>query len=265
MKTVCYLLLASLLSTSLLGQANPSATPAPTLDVYEIIAKNAQAMGGWRQWESIQSIRQTGQLQRGEISVDYVVIRKRPDSMRMTLTLPPMHEGADQIQVIRACDGKAAWSATRKMGEIPTTPLPLDPQSTTDILADASFLPILMRLKQQDARFEKIGINSEKTNSPCYEVVARPINSELSYRLFISCEDFLVQHYEIQRSEEVIVSVEQKAFQQIEAIKVPTNTRLVEAHTGATSMQVLDTEIGVGIYDDYFLEPSKNKANVARN
>lgn len=227
-------------------------TPPPELSTYQIIHKNAEAMGGWQHWEGIESIRQKGTLQRGTISAEYVVVRKRPRQMRMTLTIPSQDELSPALQVIRGCDGQEAWSATRQVGQMATKQTPLDDQSTEEILEDASLLPILMRLSERDADFELIGPQPNAQGELCYQIAAKDPRTGKSFQLHISTETFLVERYDIITADKRITTVQQNAFIEVDDIRLPSETVILDATTGETRMHVANTEVGVGIYDEYF-------------
>ena len=73
-------------------------------------------MGGLANWSQIESIQLNGTIERDGKTVDFVIIKKRPDQIRATVTMPVPGKEDEAIQLIRAHDGKSAWTATRLSG-----------------------------------------------------------------------------------------------------------------------------------------------------
>ena len=84
--------------------------------VNEILSKHQEAMGGLTNWSQIESIQLNGTVERDGKTVDVVIIKKRPNQIRATVTVPVPGKEGEAIQLIRAHDGKSAWTATRLAG-----------------------------------------------------------------------------------------------------------------------------------------------------
>jgi hypothetical protein len=99
-----------LTATALVAQAPPAKTPAPkgkavkaeTLTADEVIAKHLEAEGGVERRKAIQTLRMTGKMLGGEKEVEVVAENKRPDFMRVDVTV----QKAVQTS---AFDGKGGW------------------------------------------------------------------------------------------------------------------------------------------------------------
>jgi outer membrane lipoprotein-sorting protein len=247
-----YVLLIFSLLSLLSIQAEGLSDPKP-LSVYQILQKNAEVMGGWFSWEQIESFQQNGTLHRDNIDVNYVSVRKRPNNIRMTLTLPPASESSDAIQIIRAYNGDKAWSATRTVGQMKTTPTLLDSESTKAMHNDASILPVLMRLSKSDAKFELTNTITNETGITFYQLTASTKEAGQTYALYVSAETFLLERYEELKDGVVLASVEQSNFQSLASgVKIPHTILITAQTTSTTRIEIEHTEIGVGIYDEYF-------------
>lgn len=210
-------------------------------------------MGGWQNWEQVESIQQNGTLYRGTIETDYVMVRKRPDRMRMTLTLPATNESSAPIQIIRAFNGQEAWSAVRPVGQISMKQTPLDAESTEAIRKDASILPVLMRLSDAGTKFEDISTIGNGAGNGVYKFAARNSSGEHSYNLYVSTKTFLLERYEEIENGEIITIIEQNNFKSLPGgVKVPQTLLITNQNTNKTRMEIESTEIGVGIYNEYF-------------
>jgi hypothetical protein len=80
--------------------------------VNEILRKHFEAMGGLNNWNRIESIQMNGTIERDGQTVDIVIVKKRPDQIRATVTVPIPGKENEAFQIIRAHDGKTAWTAT---------------------------------------------------------------------------------------------------------------------------------------------------------
>ena len=97
----------------LLSALHSAATAANDPRVNEILSKHQEAMGGLTNWSQIESIQLNGTGERDGKTVDVVIIKKRPNQIRATVTLPVPGKEDEAIQLIRAHDGKSAWTANR--------------------------------------------------------------------------------------------------------------------------------------------------------
>jgi hypothetical protein len=81
---------------------NPKATQARAFTVEEVIAKHLEAEGGVARRKAVQTLRMTGKMVGGEKEVIVVAENKRPDFMRVDVTV----QNAVQTS---AFDGKGGW------------------------------------------------------------------------------------------------------------------------------------------------------------
>jgi outer membrane lipoprotein-sorting protein len=83
---------------------------AADLTVDEILAKNIEAKGGADKLRALQSVKLTGKLKMGPMEAPFVMLRSRPEKMKMEFTI----QGMTGIQ---AYDGTSGWSVMPFMGK----------------------------------------------------------------------------------------------------------------------------------------------------
>ena len=86
------------------------ARASETPELRKILKSHVDAMGGWKNWSQIGSIRQTGTIEREGQTVDFCIVKKRPNMIRATLTMAIPGKEDEAVQVIRAHDGRVLWS-----------------------------------------------------------------------------------------------------------------------------------------------------------
>jgi hypothetical protein len=55
-------------------------------------------MGGLRNWSQVESIRLSGTIERDGQTVDIVIIKKRPNQIRATVTIPLPNDPDNKVQ-----------------------------------------------------------------------------------------------------------------------------------------------------------------------
>ena len=159
--------------------------------VNEILSKHQEAMGGLTNWSQIESIQLNGTIERDGKTVDVVIIKKRPDQIRATVTMPVPGKEDEVIQLIRAHDGKSAWTATRLAGAPEMQKEELPPEAADQLLADAGVMPLLIKFWREGVKLELL--NSKTIDGTRrYVVEANPEGTRNKYTFYISEETYLV-------------------------------------------------------------------------
>jgi outer membrane lipoprotein-sorting protein len=247
-KTLCQLIALSL---SLL-LFHSAATAANDPRVNEILRKHQEAMGGLTNWNQVESIQLNGTVERDGKIVDVVIIKKRPNQIRATVTLPVPGREDEAIQLIRSHDGKTAWTATRLAGDPEMTKEALTEEAATELLADAGVLPRLIKLWHDGAELELL--NSKTIDGTrCYVIEARPGGGAANkYTFYISAETYLVTHYENAHPDKGLTVTQLREYNSDHGILIPTINVIEAELTGRSVMTTNSIKVGVGIYSDYF-------------
>ena len=151
-------------------------------------------MGGLGNWNQVESIRLGGSIERNGMQLEMVVIKKRPDQIRVTISV--QNQGVETMQIIRAHDGKYAWTATRRAGAPEMQTQKLSQEAADEMLADTGVLPPLIKFWRAGATLNLLPSVRIKDELH-YVVQATPVDSTSSYTFYISEEKNLhLEHLE---------------------------------------------------------------------
>jgi len=243
-----YRLIALSLSLSL-GHSAATAVEDPALDT--ILQKHLEAMGGLNNWNRIESIQLNGTIERDGRTVDIVIVKKRPNQIRATVTVPIPGKEDEAFQVIRAHDGKTAWTATRLAGAPEMQKEELPANAADALLADAGTLPPLIKFWRQGADLELLGTETIDGASN-FAVRAASEDLPYEYTFHISDESYLVTHYESTHPTEGMSKTILDDYREEQNILVPRLVIIDSPQTGQSVMTTPSVKIGVGIYEEYF-------------
>jgi outer membrane lipoprotein-sorting protein len=235
----------------LLSALHSAATAANDPRVNEILSKHLEAMGGLTNWSQVESIQLNGTVERDGKTVDVVIIKKRPNQIRATVTLPVPGKEDEAMQLIRAHDGKSAWTATRLAGAPEMQKEELPPEAADQLLADAGVMPLLIKFWREGAKLELL--NSKTIDGTRrYVVEANPEGTRNKYTFYISDETYLVTHYENDHPENGRTITQLNDYNSDHGILIPMVNVIENEQTGRSVMTTSSIKFGVGIYEDYF-------------
>ena len=221
-------------------------------DITKILNKHVEAMGGWLNWNQIESIRLSGTISKEGSDFPIVMLKKRPSSIRVTVEIPHPLGAENQLKVISALDGENGWSAVREGGEMGLNKRKISAEEAESLKDDASVIPNLMQFMQSGHTIELLDIE-EETN-PNYYIIATtaPKTEERSYLFHLSVDDFRVLKMSSRSNNNLVATYDHKRYNKIANVYVPT---LVEMSSPGTPNSVINIEnvtLGVGIHEEYF-------------
>ncbi len=132
--------------TAFLAFACPLFLPAQTAE--ELVAKNLQARGGIEKIKAISTLRMTGKLQQGSLTIQFGRIAMSPNLVRDSATI----QGMTQIQ---AYDGTSGWQISPFEGR--KDPELLGEDDLRELTEEADFHGPLIDYKKKDNRIEYLG------------------------------------------------------------------------------------------------------------
>lgn len=229
---------------------------APEPELQAVLEKHWDAMGGMRNWSKVESLRMSGTVERNGEVVDLVIVKKRPNQIRATVTVPVPGEGSGSIQVIRAHDGKIGWTGTRLPGAEHISKEELPPEAAAELLADAGVMPPLVRLWRSGADLT-LSESVEFDGVDCFVVESRS-NDGQTTTFHLSSDSFELLAYESPISAGGVQRTIIEDYTTLSGLKLPRTSIIETAATGRSVVTLHSFEIGVGIYDEYFngSEPS---------
>mgnify|MGYP000504164949 CR=1 FL=1 len=227
-----------------------NATELENLSLDEIMHFHIEAMGGLYNWQKIESIRLAGTVERDGQHADIVIIKKRPDKIRATVTIPIPGNKDSMFQLIRAHDGTTAWTATRQAGTLPTIQNELDDQSAANLLSDAGVMPKLMKHWRQGAKLRLLDptqINGENA----YTIQYDDLLADVTHTFYLSAKHFMTLCDKTEVAGTTTTTYIH-SYQKHHNVFIPTSAS-VQSNEGIQSLLNTNSiEIGVGIYNDYF-------------
>lgn len=228
--------------------------------VRKILKAHIDALGGWKNWNEIQSIRQTGTIERDGKTIHFCIIKKRPNKIRATVTVPTPGKENESVQLIRAHDGHTAWTAIRHPGEQMIRKTDLFGIEEKELLADASVLPKLVQLWDAGAT---IKIMEYPNNLNQHTTTIQATQTEMSdVYIFKLNRRYLTTDYSHQNENGSTTRTHLSHYKNVNGVTLPMRT-LIESKETGTSKMVTDTVIlGVGIYPDYFEANNQSKTVV---
>ena len=221
-------------------------------ELQRILKAHVDAMGGWSAWNKVESIRLTGTIERDDQLLDYCLIKKRPDKIRMTITMPLPDKVKEDVQLIRAYDGKTAWTATRMAGGDTLARQTLTDDAASDLIDEAHVLPKLMYLCQTNAELKKTATMTYEGKVLHVIHATLKNNPEKHYEIYLADETHLVSKSIAYKDGEIVSSATLSGAEAIAEITVAKTLHLHSPSAGSTLMQIEDVTIGVGIYEEYF-------------
>lgn len=231
-------------------------------DITKILDKHVKAMGGWANWQKVESIRTSGTIQRGDQTFPVVIIKKRPHCIRATVTVPVPGKENESIKLIRAHSGGQAWSATRLAGDLKIRKEALPLETAKELFTDAGVLPPLIKFWQEGATVEVIGLDSIE-GEPHYKMRITSTQPTCNLIFYLSCTSHLVTEYESIHQNEIISRTILKNYRSQQGVLIPTLNITQADQTGHTIITTPSIKIGVGIYQEYFsADPPLKTANL---
>ena len=151
---------------------------AQTVD--EIIAKNIEALGGYKKWKSVETIKMTGKVQVQGLDMPFVRYAKRPNLVRIEATM----QGQTMVQ---AYDGKTAWWIFPFMGS--TEPQKMPTEQAEEIIDQSDFDGPLFDYQKKGNKVELLG-KEDVEGTDAYKLKITLKNGRIIYS-YLDSEYFL--------------------------------------------------------------------------
>jgi hypothetical protein len=243
--------ICAFLAALLVSSVSPMAAAAestPTL--HSLMTKHIDAMGGLLNWNRVESIRLSGTVERDAQTVDIVIVKKRPNKIRATVTVPiPGREG-ESMQLIRAHDGKAAWSATRLAGAQETVKTEMTGAEAASLLADAGVLPKLIQFWRANEPLNLVGTRQFEGREVSI-IELETDDAGISHRFFLDTKSHLLTAHETESPAGKTLT-RLSAYEKHAGVYLPTHFVVIAGGTDRSVMRTDSIQIGVGIYAEYF-------------
>ncbi len=226
--------------------------PASAQTVDELIAKSVQAKGGLDKIKAVQSLRMTGTMTMGSMDIPIVLEVKRPNSVRMDMTVQGMVGTT-------AYDGKTAWMLMPFMGAKDPQLVPPDEQKALEEQAD--FDGPLMDYKAKGNTIELMG-KEPVEGADAYKLKVTLKNGDVQY-IYLDADQYLEVRQEgkrIVRGSEMDTETVMSDYKAIDGLMFPHS--IVTGPKGAAEKQkmvVQKIEINPQIDEARFKMPEVKK------
>lgn len=226
-----------------------SATMDPELR--NILYKHWDAVGGVGNWSEINSIRLKGSIERDGKIVDFCIVKKRPNQIRATVTVPIPGSDKKTFQIIRAYDGETAWAATRLACAPGMQIEELAPTAAAELHADAGVQPRLIKLWREGAVL-KVLPYGEIRGQKAYCVEARNEESGVRYVFYLSMVNHRLLARESHFPDGTTAYSGFSHYEESEGIYLPRKSYIQSPRTGRSLMITKSVEVDLGIFQEYF-------------
>ena len=181
--------------------------------VDEIIAKNIAAKGGLAKIKAVQTERVEGTLELSGVQASIVRVAKRPNKMRMEITLQGM-------TMIQAFDGQNGWQVIPFTGK--KDPEPMTPEDQKIISQDSDIDGPLVDYKEKGHKVELIG--KEKMEGTDVYHLKLTLKSGDVRDLFLDADSFLEiksSGKTMRRGTELVMDSSLGDYKEVEGLMVP--------------------------------------------
>ncbi|NBD38065.1 MAG: hypothetical protein GVY10_05815 [Verrucomicrobia bacterium] len=217
----------------------------------DILYKHWDAVGGVRNWSEIKSIRLKGRIERDGNIVDFCIVKKRPNQIRATVTVPIPGSNKKTVQIIRAHDGKTAWTATRLEGASEMQIEELAPAAAAELHAGAGVQPRLIKLWREGAVLKKLPAG-EVNGRQAHCIEARNEETGVRYVFYLSTVNHQLLASESHFPDGSTTYSGFSHYEEFGGILLPRRSYFQSPRTGRSLMITESVEVDLGIVQEYF-------------
>lgn len=235
-----------------LHSASHAQTPAPTLTVDQLVAKNIEAKGGAAALAAITTIRFEGRLlvNQGQVELKFTETKKRPGAVRTDAVLQGMN-------LVQAYDGTSGWKIFPIYGR--KDPEKMSADEAKSLVEEAEIGGPLENWKAQGKTITYLGTEDvEGTAAHKLKVVRK--NGDVSY-VYLDPDYFLeirVIDQRVEQGAQIEVETELGDYEKVNGVYFPFS---IEAgNKGSTDKQKTIIEKGeanIPVDDSIFAFPAK--------
>ena len=219
------------------------------ITVDELIEKNIKARGGYKNLESVRSLKVNGKYMARNIEANVILMSKRPNMIRI--------ENIIQGQkLIRVYDGKTAWWINPFMGI--TEPRVLPVEQSKDLIEQADIDGSLVDYKKKGHLVELMGVENLE-GSEVYKLKVTLKNGNKRF-VYLDAEYFLEIKIgtKVKRQDvEIEISNYISDYKKVDGIVLPHSYETRIGEKIAEQIIVEKYEINAEIDDSVFKMPSK--------
>ncbi|HEY0143016.1 MAG TPA: outer membrane lipoprotein-sorting protein [Thermoanaerobaculia bacterium] len=226
---------------------------AQTVD--EILDKNAAAKGGWEKLRALKSVRMSGKMQMGGMEAPFVMVKSRPEQVRMEFTV----QGMTGIQ---SYDGSTGWMVMPFMGK--KDPEQMSGDMLKDLKEQADFDGPMVDYAKKGNKVELLG-KEEIEGTPAYKLKLTTKAGDETI-VFVDAESFLEIKMQAKRKiqgQEIEAETSLGNYQEFGGMLFPTSIEMKPKGAPAGQTITIDKiELNPTLAGEYFAMPKAAKAEV---
>lgn len=232
----------------------PAAAQDSGLTVDQIVQKHIEAVGGAGKIKAIRNLKLTGkaQVMGGQIDAPITLIVKRPNSMRLDMTV----QGKTLVQ---AFDGETAWTINPFQGA--AEPQKSSDEDTKAARDESDFIEgSLFDYKAKGNTVELIG-KEDVEGSPAYKLKVTKKSGNVQY-IYLGVQSFLgvkVTRRRKQMGQDVDIDSMPGSYKPVNGVMVPFTMDQKVAGRPVMQLTVEQAEANVPLDDAIFRMPQKAK------
>jgi outer membrane lipoprotein-sorting protein len=218
----------------------------PAINVDTILERHIKAYGGQATLDRINSLRTQGTITTNDRKVEFIMVKKRPDFMRMTV-------GQGARELIFAYDGHQVW---RQAG-FNNTPTLLENRAALGIRTSAPLFNPLILAKENRTPIEYRGIE-EVAGDPCYALSVK-LNEDTTLVIYLDRETYLESKHttilELSEGQPLITNTYFDDFRPLGDLIIPHRMVTITPDGSRIEINVDEAALNIGVYDRYFWMP----------
>lgn len=237
--------IAFLLTGILIG---PLLVADDSAQLNRILAGVLEANGGREQIDSARTLRVVGKIESGEVTYDFILLKKRPNLVRVTLR----HMGR---VIDSGHDGKQAWRQTRH-GNYSEVEI-LSPDEASAMLSELTFDgPLIGEAPDISRRYLAGEERIDRVNY--YRVVVESANTRSTH--YIDSRTFrelkTVSERTLEDGSERITTSYYSEYNRLGSIWLAHRIERIQSDGSTEIIRVEDAQLNPGIFDSAFAVPS---------
>lgn len=237
---------------SVLTLAAPTSLVGQDLTIDQVLEKHFEAIGGVEAWQDVQSVKMTGTMAMGPMTLPFTAMNRRPDHVRIEFTV----QGMTGVQ---AYDGETAWMLMPFMGK--TDPEEMPASDAKQLIEDADLDGPLIGMEEDGHSAELVGMEKVEGADAYHVKVTLKSGDVRDY--YLDAEYFLPIKVSAKREiqgQEIEIVTSLSDYKEVDGLVMPhsISSQFVGAPAGANqSMTIEAVELNPTFEDSLFVMPKK--------
>ena len=241
-----------ILSLCLLLAASFPAHANEDPELQRILKVHVDAMGGWRAWNKVESIRYIGVITQNDVKYRFCSLKKAPNLVRTTVDIPQKN-GNYKMQLVVLHDGENYWQTKKFNGIIDGFKKILDNEKILAIDIDSGIMPFLLQplsveFKKSKYSYSRLTeINEETTSIEIIDGENTTIIAKLSN------SDMMLKSIVAKYNGHFVTELEYLDFDIVSEIKIPVEIKIKNSNKIESVINIESISLNIGVDNHYFI------------